>query len=127
MSTKYTVEVHSFAERHYIKNLKKKYKSHWDGAFQSIRFILERFEKAYKSKRMLLVHGDQQNGVYKMDFKVSPKESAKSAGNRCIFHVDNATQTITILLVYHKDHLPKGNETTEWEKLVKKGCPGYIE
>ncbi len=78
MSTKFSVEVHSFAERHYIKSFGKKYKSHWDPAFASVKFILERFEKSYQSKRVVLVDGNQQKGIYKMDFKVTPKESAKN-------------------------------------------------
>jgi len=126
MSTKFSVEVHSFAERHYIKSFGKKYKSHWAPAFISVKAILERFEKSYQSKRVVLVDGNQQKGIYKMDFKVSPKESAKSAGNRCIFHVDNSIQKITILLMYHKGDLPKGNETAEWKRLIKEGCPEFI-
>ena len=83
----------------------------------------QRYPKLAEKKKVIIVAGNDQRGLVKRDFKVLPNESARNAGNRCIFLLDSKKKRIDILLVYHKDHLGKGNETNEWKRIIKKSYP----
>ena len=49
----------------------------------------------------------------KYDFKIAQtNESTKSSGNRCVLYIDNVRNTIEILLIYNKTHLPKNKKET---------------
>ena len=41
MFIKYNVKTEEFAEKHYIKNFRKKYKTYWDLTFKGIEKMLE--------------------------------------------------------------------------------------
>lgn len=119
MSIKYSLQIEDFAQNHYIKKFSKKYKKEWSVVWVGIQESLRRFDQLYLKKRVVLVAGNQEFGIFKMDFKVTANESARKAGNRCIFLVDNKNILISVLLVYHKDYLGKGNETSEWKRMIK--------
>lgn len=123
MFTKFYIIIEDFAERHYIKKFSKKYKKEWSPVWIGIQESLKRFDQLYLKKRVVLVAGTQQFGVFKMDFKVTATESARKAGNRCIVLLDRDRNAVNVLLVYHKDHLGKGNETSEWKNLIQKNYP----
>ena len=67
----------------------------------------------------------RHNGDYwlaKYDFRVAgTKTSRKDAGNRCIVFIDNKKEELEILIIYHKDDIPKSPKETEYIlNIVKK-------
>ena len=118
------VRISPFAARHYIKKLRKKYGEEvWKIAQESIT-------KMCSGIPTLIRRGDgrvQRVGekMYKIKFVVAQtNESYKGSGNRCIVHVDEEISCATVLLVYHKNHLPnKQHETEAWKSLIRKCFP----
>lgn len=63
--------------------------------------------------------------ISKVEFKIAgTNESRHGSGNRCIIAIDNKNNAIKILLLYHKNHLGSGNETTKWKQIIKEN---YLE
>lgn len=64
--------------------------------------------------------------IGKVEFKVAGTDDlGHGSGNRCIVAIDNRGKMINILLVYHKSHLGKGNETVRWKQVIKENYPEY--
>ena len=127
MSTDYEVIIEPFAERHYIKSFAKKYKRAWDFTlsalkreFQSFDVILEKsIAEEITDKKADIV-------ICKTEFKISgTQESRHGSGNRCIVAKDTKANKIHVLLVYHKNDLVGGNETTAWKSVIKDNYPAY--
>ncbi|OGZ28905.1 MAG: hypothetical protein A2562_03960 [Candidatus Nealsonbacteria bacterium RIFOXYD1_FULL_39_11] len=127
MSTNYSVEVESFAERHFIKNLKKKYKNAWEVTWRAVVEEFKRIDSLIKETKIAETIVDlAEVKIVKTQFRVvGTNESRKSSGNRCIVAVYKTTSTIHVLLVYHKNDLNSANETACWKQLVKESYPQY--
>jgi len=109
----FTVEFDDYAKRHYLKRFEKEYKGRqWDITVESIIQDLARMKTSDSDLQKTqqadeLWHKDRY-WIFKYAFRVAlTKESTKSSGNRCIVFLDNATNRITILMIYGKGDLPK--------------------
>lgn len=124
MKANYSVTIEDFAERHYIKNLKKKYKGAWEVTLRSIIAELERIDMLLETDRAETITSVDEIRIIKTSFRVAQtKESAKTSGNRCIVVANQKLGTVSVLLVYTKTDLPNSNETAEWKKLVVGNYP----
>ena len=99
-NTLFSVRFTSFAEKHYLKDFKKKYKGkQWDFTKKSIIQDLRRLKMENNLTQLTeqideLKYNDNEY-LAKYDFKVAQtNESTKSSGNRCVLHIDNKRNTI---------------------------------
>ena len=62
-----------------------------------------------------------------MEFRIAGKgPSRRISGNRIIVIFDKVEITAKILLVYHKEDLPRGgNETYQWKNMIREHYPEY--
>jgi len=126
MSTKYVVSIEKFAEKYYIKNFRKKYRKSFDAPWIAFVFMLQKID--------LMLERDGNNEISdpnkavvicKTEFKVTPKESTKSSGNRCIIAQNKEKKEVNILLVYCKNDIQNSNETVWWKNIIKINYPEY--
>ena len=127
MYIKYEVIIEPFAERHYIRTFAKKYKRAWDF---TRKIIIEEFEKFdvlfLKTIAEEITDKNADIVICKTEFKISgTQESRHGSGNRCIVAKHKNTNKICVLLVYHKNDLGGGNETTNWKRVIKENYPDY--
>jgi hypothetical protein len=126
MSTNYAVLVEHFAERHYIKNFEKKYKSAWCITWSAVVEELKRLDSLVNTSVAEKICGNSVVEIYKTEFRVAgTRESRKASGNRCIVALCSDTQTIHVLLVYHKNDIGNGNETAKWKSIILENYPEY--
>ncbi len=126
MSIKYSIIIRQFAERHYLKNFSKKYKSSWEITWKAVCEELERFESLLVTSVAEVITHQGNVRIAKIEFRVAgTKESRKSSGNRCIIAVHEDTNLINVLLVYHKNDLGNGNETARWKQVIKDNYQDY--
>ncbi len=120
MSTKYTVIINTYAERHYIKSFAKKYMNKWDLTLTAIIFQLENVEQFHDTNFFEKIHVYESYYIAKVEFTVAgTKESKKSSGCRYIVKVNTKESTVEILLIYHKSDIDMSNETVWWEKKIE--------
>jgi len=126
MSIKYTVSIEKFAEKYYLKSFRKKYRKSFDAPWSAFVFMLQKID--------LMLERDGNNEISdpsreivicKTEFKITPKESAKSSGNRCIIAQNKEKKEVKILLVYCKNDIQHSNETVWWKSLIKENYPCY--
>jgi len=126
MSIEYLVTTEEFAEKHYLKNFRKKYKNAFDIHWRAYIFMLQRFDLLIeRSGTNCISCISEAIVIYKSEFKMSPKESAKKSGNRCVVAQDKSMHSIKILLVYCKNDIQGSNETLWWKNLIKNNYPAY--
>jgi hypothetical protein len=121
----YTVIIHEYSKRHYIKSFQSKYKIKWDVTLTSLIFELERIDRVLglTSKAEIIV-AKQEQCIIKVDFKIAgTNESAKTSGDRAIVHVDHNKKICSILLVYSKNDISPPNETQKWKNEIKLNIP----
>ena len=96
-------------------------------SWKALEFMLSKFD-IFETRPSVSVITDIHSDlvVYKVEFKISPKESAKSSGNRCIVLKDKTNKDIKILFVYHKGDIKKGGKETVWWKGVLKDNFGEL-
>ena len=128
--TKFLVEFSKYAEKHFCKDFAKKYKTKkWSETKRTIQVTLERCFAFSKTSLVdnLKFSQEEKTGIFKLDFRVAGTNlSPKKAGNRAIFHLCNARNQITILLVYTKAHCRKGQSETQWIlEHIKTNFPEY--
>lgn len=115
----YDVVFADYAERNFRKNFAKKYKGKiWEVTEQSILADLRRIHVKLQLTQQVdeLFHRDDF-WLFKYDFAVAKSgKSAKSSGNRCICLLNERKKKIDILLIYHKDYLPKNMRETQYIK-----------
>ena len=88
--------------------------------WQAFEFMLSKFDLMLeRSNTNKIAKVDENIIICKTEFKILPKESTKSSGNRCMVAQDIKEQKIRILLVYHKSDIKKGSETDWWKKMIK--------
>ena len=126
---KYSVEFDSFAERYYMKNFSKKYKTAWERTLKVLylEFSLVRFLFQKTIAEIIAVSDDGSVKICKTEFKIAGTEvSRHSSGNRCIIAIHEDERRVKVLLVYHKSDIVKsGNETVAWKQIVKNNFSQY--
>jgi hypothetical protein len=126
MSIKYSVIISSFAERHYLKNFVKKYKSAWDITWRAISEELQCFDSLLDTSVAEIISKNGDLRIAKIEFRIAgTKESRKSSGNLGIVAVHKDRGLICVLLIYHKNDLGNGNETVSWKQTIKDNYPEY--
>lgn len=127
----FRVVVEPFAEKHYIKDFQKKYKSHWLTTRKAIVAQFNNIDLLLVSGRLtppIYISEDMRSyAIYKHSFAVAgTKQSPKSSGNRIILFVDYELRTVHILLAYSKNHISSPNETAKWQTIVNKQYPDIV-
>jgi len=126
MSINYVIIVEKFVESHYIKKFQKKYRNFWDITWKGIKEELKRFEELSKTNIAEEITCLENISICKTEFRVAgTKYSRKKSGNRCIISVNKISKEITVLLVYHKDHINSRNETAAWKKIIRDNYNNY--
>ena len=127
MHTNYTVLVTSFAERHYIKSFKRKYKTAWDKAWAGIKKNFCNFNTLFTIGIAELITEKNDIKICKTKFRVEGRKQSKHrSGNRCIVAVHSETKEVRVLLVYSKTDISgSGNETAQWKRIIKQNYPEY--
>ena len=112
MSIRYSVEVEGFAERHFIKNFKKKYKNAWEITWRAVIEEFKRIDSLLETSIAETIIVSSNIKIVKTQFRVAgTNQSKKTSGNRCIIAVHQDKNTVYVLLVYHKNNLGSGSET----------------
>ena len=126
------VKYEAFAEGHFLKDFEKKYPGmQWELTNRSIMLDLGRLRMPNNdTQRSSQVDELKHCGAYwlvKYDFRVAKtKESTKTSGNRCIAFIDNEKDSLSILLIYNKNNLPKNQDETVYIfNILKEQYPEY--
>lgn len=123
----YKVFITEYAQRHFIKSFKKKYKNIWDETFFAINNILSRIDSLIQTSKAEKIHICDNWYIAKCEFKIVwSNESPKTSGNRIIVYVDNKEMSVYILLLYTKTDVMWGNETAWREKQVKENFKDIV-
>lgn len=121
---KYSVIFDDYTTRHYVKNFEKKYKNNWAKTLETIGFECEHIESMLSTNRADLISAVDGYRLVKMDFAIfGIKVSPKASGNRCVLFLNDATKSVTVLLVYSKNDISTHNETQEWKRIIKNQYP----
>lgn len=126
----FQVDFSSYAETHFCKDFYKKYNGkQW---VETKKTIIETLERAFLVQQTSLIDvlkysAEDEKGLFKFDFKVAgTNTSPKASGNRVVFLLCNQTATITVLLVYGKNHCDKRQSETQWiYEQIKTNFPEY--
>jgi len=122
----YAVVIEKFAERHFIKNFRRKYKMAWDATERALLQEFRVFEVLFKKSIAETITDREGIKICKTEFKISgSRESRHGSGNRCIVAVHKDKNLLRVLLVYHKNDLGNGNETATWRQIIKENYPEY--
>jgi hypothetical protein len=117
----YLVVLEPFAKSHYVKEFQRL--PHWPITWSGIEQQLMRFDSealATHQGSAIAFSEDRSRMLYKMNFRIAGDgHSAKRSGNRMILLVDDAIGLIRVLLVYHKRHVRKSQETVWWQQVVQ--------
>ncbi|MCL2014743.1 MAG: hypothetical protein FWG68_00685 [Defluviitaleaceae bacterium] len=127
----YEVAFEPYANRHYLKTFRKKYKANWQPTEQSIKESCTRIDSMLKTDRADLIYSVDCYKLVKLDFTVyGTQTSPKAAGNRCILFVDENERKVKILLIYSKNEISSPNETPDrpsggqkWQKVIADQYP----
>lgn len=126
MSIEYFVKIEHYAERHFIKSFKKKYGRAWDITIETLERELQSFDVLIKRRIANMITETTDVGICKMEFKIAgTNQSRHGSGNRCIVAIHKDTNTVNVLLVYHKNDLGGGNETAKWKQIIKDNYSEY--
>ncbi len=123
----YKVFITEYAQRHFIKSFKKKYKNIWNETFFAINNVLSRIDSLIQTSKAEKIHICDNWYIAKCEFKIVwSNESPKTSGNRIIVYVDNKEMSVYILLLYTKTDVMWGNETAWREKQVKENFKDIV-
>lgn len=126
MSIKYAVTIEKFAEKHYLKNFRKKYKKSFNIPWRAFIFMLQKIDLMLeRDGNNEISDSNKEIIICKTEFKIMPKESAKSSGHRCIVAQNKEKKEVKVLLVYCKNDIKNNNETVWWKNVIKKNYPAY--
>ncbi|MBP6859113.1 MAG: hypothetical protein KBC69_00615 [Candidatus Magasanikbacteria bacterium] len=126
MSTNYSVVFADFAERHFIKSFKKKYKNAWDYTLAALRSEFENFDLLFQKSIAEKIYQSSVLDICKTEFRIAGTDvSRRASGNRCIVAIHKETNTVHVLLVYHKNDIGDDNETSKWKSVIKANFPQY--
>lgn len=120
INTTFKVIVGDYAERHFIKRFKKKYKNIWLTTYKAIDFTLSRINK-FKNKSLVEeIHSCDIWNILKCEFKVAwTNDSPHWSWNRYIVFQNNEIEECKILLLYWKTDIQWDRETDWWEWEIK--------
>ena len=122
----YEVIFELFTERHFIKTFSKKYKNAWISTYKGLIVEFSFFDFLFEKKIAETIIDSDEIKICKTEFKIAgTNESRHGSGNRCIVALHKKTNKINVLLVYHKNDLGKGQETAEWNRLIKNNYKEY--
>ncbi len=126
MSTSHAVIVEKYAERHFISKFEKKHKGAWVITWNAISEEFRRIDALMGVSNMVEVIVDVGDiKICKTEFRIAgPGPSRHASGNRCIIAVHQSTNSVHVLLVYHKGDVGE-NETAKWRSLIKENYPQY--
>lgn len=125
-STKYKVIFEPFTERHFVKSFAKKYRGAWDFTLKFLEKEFEKIDLLFLRNMAETIVDSKEIKICKTEFKIaSTNQSRHSSGNRCIVALHKDTNIVCVLLVYHKNDLGDGNETTRWKQMIKDNYPKY--
>lgn len=124
----YQVILSDFAKKHYLfkkYSKKKNNKEVFLKAEKSLHLLLEKIELYLEKENANEITSKNENLVIcKIEWKILPKETPKSSGNRCIISQNKEKGEVVILFAYHKNDC-KGKETVWWKKKVVENFPEY--
>jgi len=125
-SINYEVIFEPFTERHFIKSFAKKYKGAWDFTLRFLEKEFEQIDLLFLKNVAETIVDSKEIKICKTEFKIaSTEQSRHGSGNRCIVALHKDTNTVCVLLVYHKNNLGHGNETAQWKQIIKDNYPKY--
>lgn len=128
MSIKYSVNIEKYVERHFIKSFRKKYRRAWDITIDALIREFQSFDILINKSIAEMITETSGIKICKVEFKIAgTNKSRKSSGNRCIVAVHKDVSLVNVLLIYHKNDLGNGRETTKWKQIVKNNYPDYCE
>ena len=128
MSIKYSVNIEEYVERHFIKSFRKKYRLSWDITIDALVREFQSFDVLINKSIAEIITETSEIKICKVEFKIAgTNKSRKSSGNRCIVAVHKDVSLVNILLIYHKNDLGGGHETTKWKQIVKNNYPDYCK
>lgn len=121
----FEVFIEDFANRHFIKQFKKKYKNGWDITKSAIVQELSRIDNLIGlTNKAEIIKSKDYHLIIKLDFRMAgTQESTKSSGNRAIVYTDTKTKVCKVLLVYSKNDISNPNETQKWQAIIKENFP----
>jgi len=126
---KFTIVRSPYAERHFVKNFKKKYGDRkWEKTELSFYRTLERIFNYQQTALIDTISFSSENncGIFKLDFSIAGEnKSAKTSGNFLIFAVSNEKALIEILLIYGKSDCSKSSETQWIKEQIKENFTEY--
>ena len=126
MSTKYTVVIEKFAERHYIKSFGKKYGRAWDITLETLVREFQSFDILFERSIAETIIDSADIKICKAEFKVAgTNQSRHGSGNRCIVALHKNKSTICVLLVYGKTDIGGSKETATWKNIIRDNYPQY--
>ena len=126
MSTKYSVNIEKYAERHFIKSFEKKYHRAWDITIETLIREFQSFDILIERSIAETITDSGSIKICKVEFKIAgTNQSRHGSGNRCIVAIHKDTNIVNVLLIYHKTHLGDGNETAKWKQVIKNNYPKY--
>lgn len=116
----YTVLISDYAQKHYIKSYKKKYKSVWWTTFDTIHLMLSRIEIFSRTTKVNKIHISETCYIAKCEFTIAWSNiSTHASWNRIIVFVDEESLKVHILLIYAKTDCWSNNETAWWQEQIK--------
>lgn len=116
----FSVQYSDYARNHFLSSFQKKYPGkQWQFTEISIKQDLARLRMknntTQKSSQIDELKYKDHYWIAKYDFKIAgSRDSTKAFGDRCILLIDTEKEYIEILIIYHKDDLPKNKKETQY-------------
>lgn len=119
MSTKYTVIIRDFAQRHFIDEFEKKHKKAWQITWTAYAVMLSNIEELLKTTKAEKICSNRHEHIVKCEFAIAGRgESPHASGNRMIVYMNSETHVCEILLVYGKTNISGNHETAWWHNTI---------
>lgn len=113
MSTNITVQIQAYANRHFLKDFYRKYKTAWERTYATITHMLGHTENFLKTSLIEEMCTQEQYSLLKVEFTIAWSQiSPHASGNRIIILRDKEKNIFDILLIYMKTHIPKKQKET---------------
>ena len=124
-SQNFEVLFEAFAERHFVKQFRKKYRNQWTVTEKAIVALLMRVDNLIgKTTQIEVIHARCEHRIAKLDFRVvGTSESAKCSGNRAIVYINMNTRQCRVMIVYSKNDICSPRETQKCEMMVRENLP----
>lgn len=128
MSTNTSMHIQPYADRHFLKDFQKKYKTARESTYITIFHMLEHIHNFLKTSLIEEIHTYGQYSILKVEFSISwSQTSPHASGNRMIILRDKENNTFDVLLIYMKTHIPKKQKETVRRKQTIKNNYDFIK